>query len=350
MFQNVIAQFPEVSMRTLALILATSAGWLCAQDVQYPTMIQWNGTQGLTQTRSAEGMGEGFLSLSATGTGYAVDKGVSGRTAQSGTDVFTGTYALGLGLSDWADLSGWFSHYGTSNSDGNVPSPTSGMGASGIQLQLCAPWDSTFPLRLAIQGGLVAGTSENQVQLGYTSAGTPRADGWDYFETRSGYDLQVRLLQTLRSGNASFPVRFHLNEGLVRAIDANDHSMLMVLDGGLELDPLPALTVALEGHTRTGMSNFDPQLDPTWGTASFTFHLPGNVQFQVGGDLAFSQDRNVTDTRALDPWRAFANLSVGVDLAADAKKARAEARRNDSLERVAFKAKIAEGEIGRAHV
>ena len=331
-------------MRKLALILAISAGWLCAQDVQYPTMIQWNGTRGLTQTRSAEGMGEGFLSISATGSGYQVDKGVSGRTAQSGSDIFTGTYALGLGLSDWADLSGWFSHYGATNSDGNYPSPTSGFGASGIQIQLSAPWDSTFPLRMAIQGGLIAGTSENQVQLGYTSAGSPRADGWDYFETRTGYDLQVRLLQTLRSGSVAFPVRFHLNEGLVRAVQTNDHNLLVVLDGGLELDPLPALTIGLEGHTRTGFSNYDPQSDPTWGTASFTFHLPGNVQFQVGGDLAFSQDRNTTDVHALDPWRAFAGLSIGVDLAADAKKARAEARRNDSLEHVALKAKIAEGE------
>jgi len=197
---------------------------------------------------------------------------------------------------------------------------------------------------MALQGGLVAGTSQNQVQLGFTSAGTPRADGWNYFETRTGYDMQVRLLQTLRSGSAAFPVRFHLNEGLAKAVQTGDHSLLVLLDGGLELDPLPALSIGLEGHTRTGWSNYDPQIDPTWGTASFTFHLPANVQFQVGGDLSFSQDRNEPDVHALDPWRAFANLSIGIDLAAGAKQARAEARRNDSLERVALKAKIAEGE------
>jgi outer membrane protein OmpA-like peptidoglycan-associated protein len=68
----------------------------------------------------------------------------------------------------------------------------------------------------------------------------------------------------------------------------------------------------------------------------------------VGGDLAFSQDRSATDAHALDPWRAFAGLSIGIDLAAGAKAARAEARRNDSLERVALKAKISEGEAAAA--
>lgn len=335
-------------MRKTALLLAISAGWLCAQDVQYPAMFQWNGTRGLTQTRSAEGLGEGYLSLSATGTGYQVDKGVAGRTAKSGADIFTGTYALGLGLSDWADLSGWVSNYLTTNGDDNFPSPSKGLGASGLQVQLSAPWDSTFPLRLAVQAGLIAGTSEHQIQLGSTSAGTPRADGWNYFETRTGYDVQLRLLQTIRAGSAAFPVRFHLNEGLTKAVQDGDHSLLVLLDGGLELDPLPALTIGLEGHTRTGWSNYDPKTDPTWGTASFTFHLPSDVQFQVGGDLAFSQTRSATDAHALDPWRAFAGVSIGIDLAAGAKQARADARRNDSLERVAFQAKIAEGEANAA--
>jgi len=327
-------------MRRTALILAASAGWLCAQDVVYPTMIQWNGTRGLTQTRSAEPLGEGFLTISATGTGYQVDQGVAGRTAQTGADIGVGTYSLGLGLSDWADISGWFSNYVVTNGDGIYPSPTSGLGSSGLQIQLSAPYDSTFPVRLAAQAGLVAGTSQNQVQLGLTPSGTPRADGWDYFETRTGYDLQARLLQTLRTGSASFPVRMHLNEGLDQAV-VSGQPLLVLLDGGVELDPLPALTIGLEGHTRTLWSNYNPQTDPTWATGSFTFHLPANVQLQVGGDFALSQTRSgMTDAHALDPWRAFVGLSIGIDLAANAREARATAHRNDSLERVALKAKI----------
>jgi outer membrane protein OmpA-like peptidoglycan-associated protein len=340
MFQIPHVHFPEVAMRRTALILAASAGWLCAQDVVYPTMIQWNGTRGLTQTRSAEPLGEGFLSISATGTGYQVDQGVAGRTAQTGTDIGVGIYSLGLGLSDWADLSGWFSNYMTANGDGMYPSPTNGLGSSGLQIQLSAPYDSTFPVRLAAQAGLIAGTSQNQLQLGLTPSGTPRADGWDYFETRTGYDLQARLLQTLRTGSVSFPVRMHLNEGLDQAV-VSGQPLLVLLDGGVELDPIPALTIGLEGHTRTLWSNYNPQTDPTWATGSFTFHFPANVQFQVGGDFALSQTRSgMTDAHALDPWRAFVGVSVGIDLAANAREARATAHRNDSLERVALKAKI----------
>jgi outer membrane protein OmpA-like peptidoglycan-associated protein len=331
-------------MKRSAAILLSLGAWAAAQDVQYPNLVQWNGTRGLSQTRSAEALGEGYLTLSAVGAGYEVDQGVAGRTPKSGTDVITGTYAFGLGISDWADLSGWFSHYGTMNGDGTFPNPKSGMGSSGLQIQLSAPWDTMFPLRMAVQGGLVAGTADAALQQGWTAAGNPRPDGWAYFETRTGYDFQLRLLQTLRTGSASFPVRIHVNEGFVSSVDA-DRSMLCLFDGGLELDPLPALTLALEAHTRTRLAAYDPSTDPTWGSASFTFHLPADVHFQVGGDLALSKSRSDVDKNSLEPWRAFAALSVGFDLAASAKAARAEARRNDSLDRVGLQAKIAAGDL-----
>jgi outer membrane protein OmpA-like peptidoglycan-associated protein len=330
----------EAFVHKTAITILSAAAILCADEVQYPTMIQWNGTRGLSQTRSAEGLGEGFLTISAVGTGYEVNKSLSASSPAKGTDVGVGTFSLGLGLSDWADLTGWISGYGTSNGNGTVPNPSKGLGASGAQLQLSNPLDSSFPFRVAVQGGLIAGTSESQIQLGTTPSGYARADGWNYYETRTGYDLQLRMLQTLRTGGVSFPLRILANEGLTKSIESR-HDMYLMFDGGLELDPLPALTIALEGHTRTRFSNYDPARDPTWGTASFTFHLPGNVQFQVGGDLAFSKQRNDSDI-ALDPWRAFVGVSVGFDLAADAKAAKAEARRNDSLEHIALKAKIAQ--------
>ena len=328
--------------RTAAVLLFAGVASF-SQDVQYPTMLQWNGTRGLSQTRSAEALGEGYLALSAVGSAYEVDKGVPGLTPRSGADVFTGTYALGLGLSSWADASFWFSHYGTLDAKGAFPDPSNGFGSSGAQLQLSAPWDSAFPLRLAIQGAVVAGTSDAELQVGWTPAGNPRPDGYAYFETRTGYDFQLRLLQTLRMGNASFPVRLHVNEGVVSSVD-DSRSMLALVDAGLELDPIPALTIGLEAHTRSRLANWDPAYDPSWGSASFTFHLPADVHFQVGGDLAFSKDRSAPEAKSLEPWRAFAGLSIGIDLAASAKAARAEARRADSMERVALQNRIATGE------
>lgn len=327
-------------MKKIATIMIFAAAVLWADEIQYPNMIQWNGTRGLSQTRSAEGLGEGFVTISATGTGYEVNKQLSSTAPAKGTDVGVGTFSLGLGLSDWADVSGWFSSYKTVNGDGLQPSPSSGFGASGAQLQLSNPCDTSFPFRVAVQGGLIAGTSESQIQSGSTPSGYARADGWNYFETRTGYDLQLRLLQTLRTGGVLFPVRIHANEGITKSIEAH-HDMYLMFDGGLELDPIPALTIALEGHSRTRFSNVDPARDPSWGTASFTFHLPADVQFQVGGDLALSKQRNDSDL-ALDSWRAFVGFSVSFDMTADARKAKAEARRQDSLDHVAFKAKIAQ--------
>jgi outer membrane protein OmpA-like peptidoglycan-associated protein len=328
-------------MRLIAALTLATASLAGADEIQYPNMFQWNGTRGLSQTRSAEGLGEGFVSFSATGSGYEVDKQLSGENSLAkGTDVLLGTFSLGLGLSNWADFSAWTSGFTTTNGNGITPSPSQGMGASGVQLQLMNPCDTSFPFRVALQGGLIAGTSENQVQTAYTASGYVRADGWDYYELRDGYDLQLRLLQTLRTGGAVFPVRILANEGITKSIQSS-HDMYLMFDGGLELDPLPALSIALEGHTRTRVSNFDPGHDPTWGTASFTFHLPGDVNFQMGGDLALSSSRGDSDV-ALDPWRAFAAFSVGFDLTADARTARAVARRDDSILHVNFKARIAQ--------
>ena len=326
------------STLTLALVAFAAAN---AAEVPYPQMIHWNGTRGLPQTRSAESLGEGFLSLSATGNTYQVDKSVAGSTPPAGVDVGAGTFALALGLGPWADASVWVSGYTVP--DWKTNPNRNEFGSKGAQIQLQAPWDIDFPLRAALQAGVLGG-SKAEIQTGRTAGGLARADGWDYFETRTGYDFQANFLQTLQLGSVSFPVRIHLNEGLVSAIDGNREN-LVVLNGGLELTPVWVLTLGLEGHVRSSWQHFDSEQDPAWVTGSFTFHIPANVNLQLGGDLRLSSDRVASaDRTALDPWRAFGALSVGFDLLAPKRRAQREAQIADSMEHERLAGVILEGE------
>lgn len=326
-------------LKSLSLALIALSGVSSAQ-VAYPEMIHWSGTRGMSQTRSAESLGEGFLQLDATGSWYQVDKAVTDRTLGQGKNVQLGTISMGLGLGSWADLSAWVSGY-------NVPDTLSGRGAMGGQLQLQAPWDADFPLRAALQLGLF-GRSGRQLQNDTTASGKVRPDGWNYLQTRTGHDFQVTFLQTLQAGSAAFPVRIHLNQGFVSSIQP-DHPVLLLLDAGLELTPVSMFTLGLEAHSRTLLSRFDSEQDPFWTTGTFTFHLPGNANFQFGGDLRLSSERTAEiDRTALDPWRLFGSFSIGIDLLAGKRRLQRELFVRDSLTLERQRTLILEGDARAA--
>ncbi len=331
---------------TLLLPLAATS---LASDIVYPQSFHWNGTRGLTQTRSGEALGEGVLLLSGTGSYHKVERPGS---LLDRADFHAGTFALGLGVSDWADLSAWTSVYGVPADKG--VSQNAGFGSSGGQVQLTAPWDTAYPFRLALQGGLVTGTSGGTPEIASRRNGQILADGWNYFETRNGYDFQVRLIQTLRWGSVSFPVRIHLNQGLNYSIQDGVED-LALLDAALELDPHPLLSIGFEGHSRTLLDAIDLG-ERTWVTGSLTFHLPAAVQLVAGVDVRASSERKETAAmvpgepapvafnNTLDTWRAFYGISIPFDLAASVRRDRATIRRNDSLERLALRGKVADCE------
>ena len=324
----------SLSLAVIALCGVSSA------EVAYPEMIHWSGTRGMSQTRSAESLGEGFLQLNASGSWYQVDNAVPGRTLDHGKNVELGTLSVGLGLGSWADASAWVSGY-------NVPDTIGGKAAIGGQIQLQAPWDPEFPLRAALQLGVFGG-SEHQIQTDTTVLGKVRPDGWNYLQSRTGYDFQATFLQTLLAGSATFPVRIHLNEGVVSSIEPN-HPALALLDAGLELTPVSVFTLGLEAHVRSVLNRFDAEQDPLWTTGTFTFHLPGYANFQFGGDLRLSSERSAEiDRNALDPWRLFGSFSVGIDLLAGKRRLQREIQVRDSLTLERQKVLIMEGDARAA--
>ncbi len=329
------------SLRPSIILVSLVCGASFAADVKYPQMIHWTGTRGMSQVRSAESLGEGFLSVDLTGAWHQVDKAVDGRTPPAHSNIDMGTVAVGLGLGPWADVSFWTSAYTVPNWSANPK--RDGSGASGGQVQLQAPWDPEFPLRAGVQFGFFGG-SQNQIQTGYASGGKLRADGWDYLQARTGYDLQATFIQTLRTGGETFPVRIHLNEGMLRSL-GDERDDLVLLDAGVELTPVPVLSIGLEGHSRSSFSHFDTDGDPLWGTGTFTFHMPAGANIQVGGDLRFSGKRSgEVDQYSLDPWRVFGSLSFGVDFLAKKRRVQREAQIADSLEHERLANVIAEGE------
>lgn len=281
------------------------------------TGFHWLGGRGLSQTKSADALGSGVFLVGLRGATNPTSYDIPEETPPHGAMVTNVVGSAGFGVNSFIDFSAWSSYYTVSKWTQNPNS--SGFGASGVSAKIGIPFASDFPLRLAVQGGVIAGASNQQLHVGYDDVrGAYRPDGYTYFENRNGYDFEGRFLQTLRFGKDVI-FEMHANEGLVSTLQA-DHAMLTVLDGGMALTPWPFLTIGIEGHVRTLALKPRPFTDPLWGTIDLAFHIPRGPDLAIGADFAVSQSRSdVYGSHALDPWRVFFQAAMPFDLGAEAR-------------------------------
>lgn len=309
------------------------------------TGFHWNGGRGLAETRSADALGSGIFLIGLRGAGYTFAHPADGMTPPKDAIVTTMLGSAGMGVNSFIDISAWSSYFTVTKWDDNPNS--SGFGASGASAKISIPFRPDFPLRLAVEGGVIAGASTNQIDSSYDpSRQYNRADAYSWFETRMGYDFEGRFLQTLRFGK-EFVFEMHANEGIVTTLQ-DETPALAVIDGGIGLTPWSFLTVGLEGHMRTMLAKPRPFFDPLWGTASTIFHIPNGPDIALGCDVSLSKTRSDTvKPYALQPWRAFMQVAMPFDLGASARaqqkaledknaKERADLeRRNKELEAMA---------------
>lgn len=323
-----------------ALALATFAG----SDAPAPsTGFQWTGGRGLSQTRSAEPLGSGVFLISLRGATYPTDFAVSGLTPPSGAMVSSVMGAAGIGANNFIDFSAWGTYYSVSDWAQNPNS--AGFGASGVTGKISIPFEPSFPLRLAAQGGIIAGASMDQIHTGYDSIRKASyADAYSYFENRNGYDFEGRLLQTIRLVTPQVTVELHANEGVVTTLQA-EHAPLVVLDGGLAVSPGSIVTLGVEGHLRTMALKPRPFTDPLWATLSAAFHIPRGPDIALGTDINAASGR--TDSRrvhSLEPWRAFLHVAMPFDLGMESRERARLAREKELKEKQELQARADENE------
>lgn len=318
-----------------ALLAAESEDTLALPDSSRTGFHAWGG-RGLTQTLSAFPLGVGRIVVGAQGgqnpTSYSFQK-PKALTPPLEATVRTFLVSAAYGVRADLDVSGWASAY-------SVPDWTknpykSGLGSSGLAVQYSPLYDWELPVRVAIQGQFIAGTSTHPLHSGYDSLREAHyADGYTYFLTRMDHDFAVRMIQTTWFRHRQILFQIHANEGFVVSPEEGRDAMLL-FDAGLAVTPHPRITLGLEGHLRTRTPVPAYATDPRWITLSATAHLP-----RKGPDLGLALDIRQNDRRnqglrkhALDPWRVLLQASMPIDLLAKVHDMRASDAEQVKIER-----------------
>ena len=290
------------------------------------------GTRGLSQVGSAEALGEGRLVFGVTGSWYQQNQGprpLAPNNPQSGANIFTGIGSASFGVSPYIDAFASLSMYGTQNY--TPPAATantgSGLGALSGGIQGTLPFNPTVPMRMALQAILIQGMSNNTLN-------TYRADGYQYLETRTGLNFEVKALQTMVFGKEDGAFKAHFNEGVITSTEGKDP--LMLLSTGLQFN-LPVVSLGLELNSRTSLKDIEMSSDPLWITPSVQFRTAYAVNATLGADVSLSQERSDANApRALEPYRVF----MGVNFTFDTQAAKRQAIKDEERRKAAEAARL----------
>jgi outer membrane protein OmpA-like peptidoglycan-associated protein len=311
------------------LLVVFSGSALSGVDTtQVPPMLSCWGIKGLTQTVSAEALGKGRLNVAIQGAWYRQDQTFAG-VPNADADIVTGFGAFSFGVSDFVDVFGSVALF---SGLGYTASTTSGLGTISAGAQAMLPLPAASPFRLGAQLSVLGGTSQNQIN-------TNNADGYNYFETRDGYDFSGKFIESLVFGSELTAFRLHLNEGLVTSLE-KDKNNLLLLAGGVQTTLYRYVVIGLEANSRTSLSDISVRSDPLWLTPSLTFRSPWFFNFCVGSDISLSRDRTGSSAvRALEPFRLFGALAFSVDVLASKRRADAEKQQREAAEKVELEKK-----------
>ena len=295
----------------------------------YSPVVNADGLRGLSSVSSAESMGEGRITFSFTLPWYEQKIGYL-NAPNTGANIFTGAGSFSYGVNSNVDLFGSINGFASSNytTSGN----RSGIGTVSAGAQGSLPFPDNAFIRMGGQAVLLGGTSQNQIN-------TYRSDGYDYFETRTGYDFMGKLMQTFLSGGEDFGVKLHLNEAGVFDINKSDPALLL-LSAGLQGNAGFAV-LGLEINSRTQFNDMSFGTDPLWVTPSLHIRTPYQMNAMLGVDIALSTDRTVGDPRALEPYRVFGSLAFSFDMLAGKRNSELMQKQAAEREKLAMENKAA---------
>ncbi len=295
------------------------------------------GTSGLVQTHSAQTLGAGRLSFSLLQTWYkqdAVGQNPLDLAPNKDAQILTSIGAMSFGVNPFIDIFASGVIFTTRDYDAT---PKSGIGTILAGIEGALPFPSTSPFHLAAQGIVIGGTSGNQLD-------SNKADGYNYFETRTGYDFMGKLLQSFIFGKVSQGIMLHFNEGAVFSTESNRSTYIMFA-AGLQVNPLSLLSIGIEFNSRSTWSdNATIASDPMWVTPSLHFRTPYFMNVVLGADFSVSQARSDQNLApALAKYRVFAGLDFTFDLLAEKRKADKEKAAKEAQEKqdlISSKAKL----------
>jgi outer membrane protein OmpA-like peptidoglycan-associated protein len=275
------------------------------------------GTRGLSQTASAEALGQGRLIFGLNGSFYQQQKAFPGAP-NKGANFFTGIGSIAFGLNRHVDAFASITGFGSTDYESEQ---ASGPGTVGAGVQGTLPFAQSAPVRMAAQVGLYQGLTNNPIDSNF-------ADGYSYFEARTGLDFMGKLVQSLVFGSEEVGFKWHFNEGVVTSAESGTDGLLL-LSTGAQVNIVSAI-VGAEIHTRSPIDAIEFGTDPLWMTPSLQFRSAYDINLMVGADIALSGERSdaLNNKRALEPYRLFAGIAFTLDTEAGARaEAKARAQR-----------------------
>ncbi|OGS36493.1 MAG: hypothetical protein A2293_15580 [Elusimicrobia bacterium RIFOXYB2_FULL_49_7] len=306
----------------ICIMIAALFASLLSQTIQaynydVTPVVNSEATRGLSSVSSAEPVGEGRLTFNVSGNWYNQNETFV-SSPNKNANIITGLGAASYGVSPYIDLFASVGAFGSSHYTNTNRSGGWGSVKAGVQGTL--PYSENSMLNLGGQAALIGGTSNNQIN-------NNRADGYNYFQTRTGNDFMAKLLQSLSFGSESHAIKLHLNEGAVTSLSGGNDPLLL-LGAGLQANLLSFAALGVELNSRTQLNDWAFRTDPLWITPSVQFRTSFNTNFSAGLDVAISNDRANGEPRALEPYRLFGAVAFSFDTHAERRRAAIERKKH----------------------
>jgi outer membrane protein OmpA-like peptidoglycan-associated protein len=295
----------------------------------FSPVVNGEAMRGLSVIGSAESMGAGRITFNVMAPWYNQQRGYL-TAPNSGANIFTPAGAFSYGVNSYVDLFASVAGFGSSNYSNT--NRTYGLGTVRAGAQGSLPFPKYAFIRMGGQTVIIGGTSQNQIN-------TYRADGYNYFETRTGYDFMGKLLQTVQAGNEDFGIKVHLNEAGVIGINKSEPGLLL-LGAGLQGN-LGFVVLGMELNSRTRFNDMSFGTDPLWYTPSIHIRTPYQMNAMLGADVSLSADRSNNNPRALEPYRVFGALAFSFDMLEGRRNAELARRQKAAQEKAALEAEAA---------
>jgi outer membrane protein OmpA-like peptidoglycan-associated protein len=286
----------------------------------YSPAVNAEGLRGLTSIGSAESMGEGRITFGFVLPWYRQQTGYL-NTPNSGSNIFTGIGAFSYGVNSMVDL--FASIAGFSSSNYVNTDAKAGLGTIRAGVQGSLPFPKYAFLRMGGQTAINGGTARNQIN-------TNRADGYNYFETRTGWDITGKLMQTILFGGEDFGIKLHLNEGGILGLAKSDPALLL-LGAGLQGN-IRFAVVGLEINSRTQLGDISLKTDPLWLTPSLFLRTPWNTNILAGVDISLSESRTENNVHAIEAYRVFGAVAFSIDVLENKRTAEFNKKQKDKLD------------------
>lgn len=214
----------------------------------------------------------------------------------------SGNVNASVGLYEFVDLGLnlplYYEHAKSDGPSGANNMWTTSRGDLNVWFKVRMPFDSQKRLfTAAIQVDAYVPSGEESAGVRPRHAWYLNSKGETHPFTTNAFGIGGNLILTLDFVNIGIPVRWNGNAGIVYTVD-HDLPVTMIYGTGINVMPFDFMDAFVEfsGEFRVEDTGYprSPLVDPMLLTPGFRFHLPFNIDFAMGLDVAVRALRNFT--------------------------------------------------------